>query len=116
MGTELGLVRSHAYGVTGVRRVTLKGSGLSSLFRGREKLNLVRLRNPWGEKEWTGPFSDGAVTGGPDRVPVERLSPQTGRQSHQTGRQSPQTGRQSPLISRQSPHLGRQSSQTGRPL
>ena len=27
-------------------------------FRGREKLYLVRLQNPWGAKEWTGPFSD----------------------------------------------------------
>ena len=27
--------------------------------RGREKIYMVRLRNPWGEKEWSGPFSDG---------------------------------------------------------
>ena len=52
-------VRGHAYGVTAVRRVTLKTSGLSSLFKGKEKLSLVRLRNPWAEKEWTGAFSDG---------------------------------------------------------
>ena len=52
-------VRGHAYGVTAVRRVTLKSSGLSSLFKGKEKLSLVRLRNPWAEKEWTGAFSDG---------------------------------------------------------
>ena len=29
--------------------------------RGREKLYLVRLQNPWGTKEWTGPFSDTCV-------------------------------------------------------
>ena len=30
-------------------------------FRGKEKLYLVRLQNPWGTKEWTGPFSDTCV-------------------------------------------------------
>ena len=27
-------------------------------YRGREKLALIRLQNPWGQKEWSGPFSD----------------------------------------------------------
>ncbi len=31
---------------------------LATVLRGREKLYLVRLQNPWGEKEWTGPFGD----------------------------------------------------------
>ena len=59
--TELGLVKGHAYGVTAVRRVALGDSGLVGMIKGREKVNLVRLRNPWGEKEWTGAFSDGSV-------------------------------------------------------
>jgi hypothetical protein len=32
---------------------------ITGIFRGREKIPLVRLRNPWGEKEWNGAFSDG---------------------------------------------------------
>jgi calpain-5 len=54
------LIKSHAYGITAVRKVPVGNSSrLMSLFRGkRERMYLVRLQNPWGEKEWTGPFSD----------------------------------------------------------
>uniref|UniRef100_UPI00358EFEA7 calpain-3 n=1 Tax=Myxine glutinosa TaxID=7769 RepID=UPI00358EFEA7 len=46
--TAMGLVRNHAYAVTGVDEVKSLG-----------KLNqLVRLRNPWGRVEWIGPWSD----------------------------------------------------------
>lgn len=56
--TDLGLVKGHAYGITAVKRIPLGGTSLTTLFTGREKLALVRLQNPWGQKEWSGPFSD----------------------------------------------------------
>ncbi|XP_030622055.1 calpain-5a [Chanos chanos] len=53
---DCGLVKGHAYAVTDVRRVRL-GHGLLAYFKS-EKLTMIRMRNPWGEKEWTGPWSD----------------------------------------------------------
>ncbi|XP_061536872.1 calpain-5-like isoform X1 [Phycodurus eques] len=51
-----GLVKGHAYAVTDVRRVRL-GHGLLAFFRSN-KLEMIRLRNPWGRSEWSGPWSD----------------------------------------------------------
>lgn len=53
-----GLVKGHAYAVTDVRRVRL-GHGLLAFFRS-DKLTMIRMRNPWGQKEWSGPWSDGS--------------------------------------------------------
>ncbi|XP_064614141.1 LOW QUALITY PROTEIN: calpain-2 catalytic subunit-like [Liolophura sinensis] len=45
-----GLVGAHAYSLTGTATVTYKG----------KQVPLVRIRNPWGKVEWTGPWSDGS--------------------------------------------------------
>ncbi|XP_057695891.1 calpain-5-like isoform X1 [Corythoichthys intestinalis] len=54
-----GLVKGHAYAVTAVRHVRL-GHGLLAFFKSN-KLEMIRLRNPWGSSEWTGPWSDSSA-------------------------------------------------------
>ncbi|XP_060767389.1 calpain-8 [Neoarius graeffei] len=48
--TRQKLVKGHAYSVTGAEVVHVHGS----------PVQLVRLRNPWGQVEWTGAWSDGS--------------------------------------------------------
>ncbi|XP_074458175.1 calpain-6 isoform X1 [Larus michahellis] len=54
--TEMGLVIGHAYAVTAIRKLRL-GERLVFSFKA-EKLFMIRLRNPWGKREWNGPWSD----------------------------------------------------------
>uniref|UniRef100_A0A674P6S7 Calpain 5 n=1 Tax=Takifugu rubripes TaxID=31033 RepID=A0A674P6S7_TAKRU len=55
---DCGLVKGHAYAVTDVRRVRL-GHGLMAYFKS-DKLTMIRMRNPWGQREWNGAWSDGS--------------------------------------------------------
>nr|XP_022343064.1 calpain-5-like [Crassostrea virginica]XP_022343065.1 calpain-5-like [Crassostrea virginica] len=54
-----GLIKGHAYSVTGVRKLKL-GTGLRSIFS-REKIYMIRCRNPWGGSDWKGAWSNGSA-------------------------------------------------------
>lgn len=60
MRTNVGLVKGHAYGITACRKINIGDTGLFSIFKGAQKVRMVRLKNPWGEREWNGAFSDGS--------------------------------------------------------
>ncbi len=58
---DCGLVKGHAYAVTAVRYIELDAKHRSIIFFASvERKMMIRLRNPWGEKEWNGPWSDGS--------------------------------------------------------
>uniref|UniRef100_A0A4W3J9U4 Calpain-3 n=1 Tax=Callorhinchus milii TaxID=7868 RepID=A0A4W3J9U4_CALMI len=70
--TASGLVKGHAYSVTGLEEVTYKN----------QKIKIVRLRNPWGQVEWTGPWSDSsrewAGIEKPDKQRLQHLKKEDG--------------------------------------
>uniref|UniRef100_A0A452VE43 Calpain 6 n=1 Tax=Ursus maritimus TaxID=29073 RepID=A0A452VE43_URSMA len=54
--TDWGLLKGHTYTMTDIRKIRL-GERLLEVFS-TEKLYMVRLRNPLGRQEWSGPWSE----------------------------------------------------------
>ncbi|KAG8448049.1 hypothetical protein GDO86_015227 [Hymenochirus boettgeri] len=54
--TPFGLVKDHAYSVTEIKKVPVGKKNLC--FGTSNKLFMIRMRNPWGKREWRGPWSD----------------------------------------------------------
>ncbi|XP_075212283.1 calpain-5-like isoform X2 [Lycorma delicatula] len=61
--TPLGLFRGHAYHVTDVRRVRLAETNLRTMFKGREKASMIRLRDPRDERRRPATADSGARSG-----------------------------------------------------
>ncbi|MCQ2820080.1 MAG: C2 family cysteine protease [archaeon] len=55
---DMGLVKSHAYTIPKVMKIDSNG----------DKVNLVKLRNTWGFKEWNGDWSDKSDKWGPEEL------------------------------------------------
>jgi hypothetical protein len=53
-GQPTGLILNHAYGINDVME-------LDDPFDKKNKLRLLRLRNPWGNSEWNGAWSEGSA-------------------------------------------------------
>ena len=53
-GRPTGLILNHAYGINDVME-------LDDPYNRGNKIRLLRLRNPWGNSEWNGPWSDGSA-------------------------------------------------------
>ena len=55
--SQVGIVSSHAYTIIGVFPIKTKDG---------RKIRLIKLRNPWGQMEWNGEWSDNSTSWTPE--------------------------------------------------
>lgn len=53
-GKQTGLILNHAYGLNDVFEI----DAVHSTEKDAKPIRLMRIRNPWGNSEWLGPWSD----------------------------------------------------------
>ena len=58
-GTPCGILSGHAYSIIDVIEIKVKIMNDKEEYEEADQ-RLMRLRNPWGKKEWNGAFSDGS--------------------------------------------------------
>ena len=56
-GKPCGLILNHAYSLIDIIEFKDRADP-----KGNLTINLLRLRNPWGKREWVGPWSDNSDT------------------------------------------------------
>ena len=58
-GVPCGVLEGHAYSIIDVFNIDVEITDQNDELV-QTNVRLIRLRNPWGKKEWNGPFSDGS--------------------------------------------------------
>lgn len=66
--TKVGLLKGHAYAISAVKKLKLDAVAktvkiwdfVRTLFKEKDRVDMVRLRDPWGKNNWKGPWSEGS--------------------------------------------------------
>lgn len=66
---KVGLLKSHAYAISAVKKLKLDAVSktaklwefVRTLFKERDRVDMIRLRDPWGKNSWKGPWSEGSA-------------------------------------------------------
>ena len=66
-GFKTGIIGGHAYGIMDVLELDIENANIA-----KHKPRLIRVRNPWGQKEWNGKWSDKSDEVEEDKVQINK--------------------------------------------